>query len=218
MKENAYTYIKERILNCEYYPGQTISEKEILESIGTGRTPVREALITLQKENLIEIYSRKGTCAKSITAKDVMELYQLRKIIEPTVAVTSKRRFDYARLLEFDSRFEEASEKENAQTAREFFSLDVEFHQMIVDTTGNDRLMRMFRELMQETYRIGIYSAQMQVSNSRASTCCQHRRIIQAILSERDSEIETTLITHINRSLLSSLQAVKIAGLSAAAP
>nr|WP_319490000.1 GntR family transcriptional regulator [uncultured Caproiciproducens sp.] len=214
LKATAYAYIKEKILNCEYYPGQNISEKQIVETICAGRTPVREALITLQKENLVEVYPRKGTCAKTIITSDVMELYQLRKLIEPTVAVKFKRNINYAKLLEFDSKFKENSDHSGSESDKQFYSLDVEFHQFIVNSTENSRLIRMFRELMQDTYRIGIFSALLHNNNSKAATYSQHNRIVQSILMEDDAEIEAAFTSHINNSLVSALETLRKAPLT----
>ena len=65
-KITAYSYLKEKLLNCEFKPGQYLNEKEIVQSSCFGRTPVREALILLQAEKLVEVVPRKGTYARSI--------------------------------------------------------------------------------------------------------------------------------------------------------
>lgn len=209
LKETAYTYIKDKILNCEYYPGQDISEKQIVEMIRTGRTPVREALIMLQRENLVEIYPRKGTCAKTITIPDTIELYQLRKLLEPAAAKNFKQHISPEKLLEFDAEFLKLCNDTDPNNEKKFYRLDVAFHQFIIDSTGNTRLIEIYQKLLQDTYRIGIFSMLQHNNNSKNSTYSAHHRIIQALLTEDDNEIEAAFTLHINQSLISALKTLK---------
>lgn len=209
LKDSAYQFIKDKVLNCEFYPGKEISEKQIAETIGTGRTPVREALLMLQKENLIEIYPRSSTRAKKILPEETAQTYQIRKLIEPTVAIKFKNQINSIELLNFEKRFDEMKHRTNLEDERQFYSLDIEFHQFIVDTPGNERLSRYFHELMQDTYRVGILSMLQHRNSPRQETLSEHRRIIRAILMEDDREIETAFAEHINHSLLSSLETLR---------
>ncbi|MDX9984086.1 GntR family transcriptional regulator, partial [Sphaerochaeta sp.] len=60
LKQQAYDYLKTKILNCEIKPGEYICEKDILESAEISRTPFREAVIMLQAEHLVEVRPRHG--------------------------------------------------------------------------------------------------------------------------------------------------------------
>lgn len=214
LKETAYAFVKNKILNCDYYPGQDISEKQIAETIGAGRTPVREALIMLQQENLVEIFPRSGTCAKRILPSEIVELYQIRKLIEPAVAIKYKGQFNSIALLDFDRRFCEMSSQATVNDERQFYALDIEFHQFIVDTPGNARLSRYYRGLMQDTYRVGILSMLQSHNSPRKDTQREHNRIIRAILMEDEHEIEAAFAEHINGSLLSSLETLRLLNIS----
>ncbi len=176
---------------------------------GAGRTPVREAFLMLQKENLIEIFPRSGTCAKRILPEDITQLYQLRKLIEPTVAIKYKNQIDSVRLLDYEQKFNKMRDCTELEDERQFYALDIEFHQFIVDSAGNDRLTRIYRELMQDTYRVGILSMLQRLNNPHQSTYSQHCRIIRAILMENDEEINAAFTEHINASQICSLEALR---------
>ena len=60
LTNQAYEYLYRKIVSCEYLPGQELNEKQLLEETSFGRTPLREALLMLQAENLIDIFPRKG--------------------------------------------------------------------------------------------------------------------------------------------------------------
>ena len=77
---------------CQYMPGEAVNELKIMEETGIGRTPVREALLALKEEGLIEIRPRKGTFACAITEFQINEMYQIRRLLEPISAVKYKQR------------------------------------------------------------------------------------------------------------------------------
>lgn len=60
MANRAYEDLFQKIVYCEYAPGQEINEKQLVEETGFGRTPLREALLLLKKEGMVDIFPRKG--------------------------------------------------------------------------------------------------------------------------------------------------------------
>ena len=72
--ELAYNYLLNKILSCEYLPGQEISEKMLNDQLSFGRTPIREALVTLKSQNLITVYPRKGMQIRPFTKKYINEI------------------------------------------------------------------------------------------------------------------------------------------------
>lgn len=216
LKETAYDFIKEKLLTCEIYPGQSISEKQIAETLGIGRTPIREALLMLQKENLIDIYPRRGTCAKRIIASDMIELYQIRKLIEPVTATQYKGQIDILKLQDFERRFMDNYRLEPLNEQNDY-TLDAEFHQYLVDVANNSRLSLLFRNVQQEMIRVGLLSAKLHLNNPRENTLEQHRGIIRSILMENDREISESIREHLNTSMLISLETIRVADSATAA-
>ena len=209
MKDAAYGYLKKKLLDCEIPPGAAISEMQVADELEIGRTPVREAILLLQKEGLVDVFARKSTCARAISVGDVDELYQLRKIIEPTVATQFKRQIDSERLLQFDAQFLALQDTTGYDSDREFYQLDIDFHSFIVNSTDNGRLRSIFTDIMQSTYRLGIYSTIRYHNNSKRETYTEHHRIIQAVMMEDDAEIQAAFIAHINRSRMFSLKTLE---------
>lgn len=206
MRDIAYEYLKDKILTCEILPGENISEKQVSEVLKTGRTPVRESIITLQNEGLAEVFPRRGTFATTITTEHTVALYQLRKLIEPAVAIQFKQKLDPVRLMHFDKQFEKICDQTGRESDIAFYKLDIQFHNFIVGSAENPLLQHMFDDLMQATYRLGMYSLTQNLQNPKDKTCKEHQRIIQAVLMEDDLEIQNAYIDHINRSRISALK------------
>lgn len=215
MKDIVYEYLRTAILDCKILPGEYINEKHIAESLNTGRTPVREAILTLQNEGLIEIFPRKGMCAKAITIAETIELYQLRKILEPTIAVQFKQNIDHYQLMTFDSKFRELSKSDKKEEDVLFYQLDAQFHRFLIDSTRNSLLQNIFADIMQKTYRVGIFNTINSNFNSKRQTYAEHHRIIVALQTEDDNEINSALISHINQSRMVSLKTLELAGVPA---
>ena len=81
MTQKSLLYLRDKIQNCQLMPGETLSEKELCEEIGCGRTPVREALLSLRGDGLVEIFPRKGIRVAPFTKEGICEIYQIRKLI-----------------------------------------------------------------------------------------------------------------------------------------
>ena len=80
-----------RILRTEIFagrlqPGQPMPERLLAEQLGVSRTPVREALFTLQSEGLVELTPNRGATVRTITANDVVQIYSLRGVLEAYAA------------------------------------------------------------------------------------------------------------------------------------
>ncbi|MGC1442083.1 MAG: GntR family transcriptional regulator [Burkholderiaceae bacterium] len=84
--QTAYQEIRQRILDLHWPPGFTMLEQEVAETLGMSRTPVREALIRLQEERLVEVVPRHGMRVLPISAKEMRDIYQVLTSLEATAA------------------------------------------------------------------------------------------------------------------------------------
>ncbi|MEG1548696.1 MAG: GntR family transcriptional regulator [Clostridia bacterium] len=83
LKHKAYEIIKENIISCRYAPGEFLNEADLMEEIGTSRTPIREALNKLEQEKLVRIVPKKGIMTSELTLKEINDVYQVRIMLEP---------------------------------------------------------------------------------------------------------------------------------------
>lgn len=207
LKESAYEYIKHKLKVCAYLPGEAINELKISEETGIGRTPVREALLSLKEENLVEVRPRKGTFAAAISEAQINEMYQIRRLLEPVVAVKYKQVFDKSILLDYDVLFEHL----DIRNDEEYYNLDIDFHQFIINATANPALIEFYEKIMFTQYRIGAYNSIRGLAQ-KENYYTEHHSIIQALLEEDDQKIEDSCIYHISRSHVVSLKALKAVG------
>lgn len=86
MNKKIYQEIKERILFMEYEPGKVLNEKELAKEFGISRTPVREALLKLEWEKLVEIIPRGGVFVSKIEFQTLRDIFHFRVYIEGLIA------------------------------------------------------------------------------------------------------------------------------------
>ena len=185
LTNQAYEYLYRKIVSCEYLPGQELNEKQLLEETSFGRTPLREALLMLQAENLIDIFPRKGMRITPFTEKSIDDLYQTRKLIEPTVCKKYISMYSKSRLLEY--------------------LIDTSFHSYLVDITGNEILINLYQSVIIQQMRLAVYAA-LKDDQNRVDNLEQHRAIIDALLRENEDAVQDAIILHINHSLIKSLK------------
>lgn len=139
MRMDAYNQLKYQILHGVYYPGQKISEKIVSQDLGIGRTPVREAIIRLERYSLVEVVPQSGTYITKIDLKSAETAQFLRRKIDPDVLLqfsikASDDMFDRVEQNLSQQRQAVADGNDNL-----FFDLDEQFHQLFY--IGADRQM-----------------------------------------------------------------------------
>ena len=204
LTNQAYEYLYNKIISCEYLPGQELNEKQLLEETSFGRTPLREALLMLQSESLIEIFPRKGMRITAFTEKSIDDLYQTRKLIEPTVCRKYITLYSKSRLLEFQKMFERAEDASDVEEYR----IDTSFHSYLISITDNNIPINMYHSIMIHQMRMAVYAA-MQDSSNRMGNLKQHKAIIDALLRENEEDVQDAIVLHINHSLIKSLKLLR---------
>lgn len=193
LPEYAYHRIKERIVDCRMLPGSVVAEDALAAECGTSRTPVREALLRLAREGLVTIYPRRGTFVSPISLKDVHEVFELRGIIEPRVARLSCSAMDPAALRRFRDAFRAMDRKPPAFD--EWFRRDREFHDFIVASGGNGRLIRLYETILDQNQRMRILAGRLPLRAEETNR--EHAAIAEALLARDGERIERAMADHI---------------------
>lgn len=201
LTEKAYNHLLDSILSCNYMPGQELYEKQLNEILDFGRTPIREALLILKNEDLIDIFPRKGMRVKPITSESINNIYQIRKIIEPNIAVQFKSSYPKETFTKYQHELERLEHTDQIG----FYKADLQFHFSFIKITNNKKLIDLYNHLMKEQLRLAMYAAIKGISNTKDNGP-QHMKIINAMLTENDQDIRESIIYHLNHSLITSLK------------
>jgi len=219
--DDAYSEVRSFLLDGDVRPGQRLSHRLLAKELNLSRSPVREALLRLEAEGLIEHRPQSGVYLREISARDLRELYEIREILEPHAAeqaarqATASQRSQLARICDdvaaIAGRSDLVEWLTKASHRRQLSNLDREFHAVILTAAGN-RIARQFFETAQVLSLVFFWN-HMQVPTNRlakrvAPTAKQHRRIEQAIKKGDAITARRAMKAHIagmSRRILASL-------------
>ncbi|MBS3970037.1 MAG: GntR family transcriptional regulator [Clostridia bacterium] len=157
LMDMAYEIIKKRIINLTYPPGSSLTEAGLAQELQTSRMPIRMAVRRLENEGWLVADYRKKIRVKDITRKDVLEIYQIRSLLENNAL---QMIFDLKKTWEYSHRIEEkvVRIKASQKDLYEWELADTEMHMEIVSIYENERINRIYRSNQDELIRIGLMS------------------------------------------------------------
>lgn len=178
--DRAYDGIKKRILDNEYYPGYQALEQEIASELGVSRTPVREALIRLQHEGLVELIPRRGMRVVPVVASDMQEIYEVLTSLESMAAeLLARQKPDALRLEPMKSAtrdMEAAIEKDDLEA---WAAADERFHRCLIDLCGNGRLATMANTVRDQGHRARMVT--LRLREKPVASIDEHQQLVEAI-------------------------------------
>jgi DNA-binding GntR family transcriptional regulator len=188
--------LRSRIIDGVLEPGALLAESAAARELGVSRVPVREALFALEREGLVEFSATGRAYVKDLSPHDFEELYVLRLALEPVAA-----RLAAAALREDASQLEaniKATSK--APTLLVVTNLDLEFHEIILEATGNARLLKLWRSLRSELELwLGRLhrSKQLQTHGTREETVSTHRDLLECFRTQSPAVCERKMREHV---------------------
>ncbi len=150
----AYEIIKEDIVCNKIKPGTLLVERQICEALNTSRTPVREAIQKLVNENLVEFVPGMGAFVSNITYNDIIEIYDIRAMLEGLAAERCTMHIRPAEREQMDENIFLLQEAVKKNDYDAFIEQDIKFHQTIVNCARNERLRRLAGNYMDQARRI----------------------------------------------------------------
>lgn len=138
LTDTAYARLEEQIVTLQLPPGSALSEGALVEALGIGRTPVREALQRLAREGLVEIMPRRGIVVSGIDVQRQLELLQLRREVERLMARLAAERAaecERGQFREMAGRMREAS---TANDDVKFMRSDSELNALLAQVCRNE--------------------------------------------------------------------------------
>ena len=178
----AYVEIKRRILGNIYPPGFQALEEELATQLGMSRTPVREALIRLEKEGLVEVTPRRGMRVVPVAPDDMAEIYDVLTCLEARAAQRLAARKPSREGIEPMIRaVDEMDAALDRQDLEAWAEADERFHRQLLELSGNRRLADMAFTVADQAHRARMVTLQMRPLPRRSSK--DHRRVLDAILA-----------------------------------
>lgn len=202
LSDQAYKYIKEKILTGELSGGDIITESGVGSVLKMSRTPVKRAFTQLEYENYLSSVDGVGTIVSSLSIKDLIDLYECRKILEVAALKTSINNIDSYELAELRKEFEKIIMDcdNNIEIDSDYATaLDLRFHNMIADNTDNAYIENLLDSIDSKVQRYKFEAYYLTKTERTSAT--QHIKIIDLIEKKDYDKAKEALENHINWSL-----------------
>ena len=196
LRDVVFRTLREAILKGKIKPGERLMEIQLAKKLGVSRTPVREAIRMLELEGLVTMVPRKGAAVAAISEKTLRDVLEVRRALEELSVMLACERMTWEQFEELraaNTRFARAAEGEDITLIAK---TDEDFHDIIYQSTGNDKLILLLNELREQMYRYRVEHIKMK--ERRSILIKEHQEIIDA-LRERNADIAVAVMRkHIN--------------------
>jgi DNA-binding GntR family transcriptional regulator len=210
LTELAVERIRAAIIEGRFGFGEQLSEAALAAQLGISKTPVREALLRLKLDGLVEIHPQRGTFVFAVGAAEVAEICRFREIIEAAAlaeAMAKTRETLVARLEENVAAMRRAHRARNTGALPQ---LDDEFHGAIIELCGNAYLRAAYGLI---EHKIHALRWRLPASNDQVEHCQDnHALILEQIREASVGRAQTTLKRHIRDTEEAYLQASRSTG------
>ncbi|SLK14385.1 transcriptional regulator, GntR family [Arthrobacter sp. P2b] len=197
-REKAYIHLRENVLTDPELQGRFLNETELAADIGVSRTPVREALLLLVSDGLVELIPQRGAYVPAITGREISELMELRGVLENYAArlVIAEQRVPAGLMQETLDLQARIPDTESPGDAREFIRLDTLFHQQLIDAAGNELISRTYSKLHVRQILVGV-AALFRTGGRRQDVCAEHQGILDALVAGDAVQAQKAIDEHL---------------------
>jgi DNA-binding GntR family transcriptional regulator len=201
-----YSDLRTELVSLQRRPGEVISEAEIALSYGVSRTPVREAILKLSDEGLLEIFPQSGIFVSRIPIAALPEAIIIRKALEATTAQLAAERATSSQILVLHSILERQREANAARDRDAFHQADEMFHATIAEVAGYPGIWTLIQQVKVHVDRYRRLTLPQEGRIGR--TIAEHEAILGAIEAHDPAGARTALEFHLER-LLSDISATQ---------
>jgi DNA-binding GntR family transcriptional regulator len=187
--------IRHAIAEGRLQPGERLKEKELAEMLGISRTPVREALLLLQAEGLVDAMPNRGATVKAYTEAELADLYELRALLEGYAARRAASRITEGQLAILRETLTDFAAARHRNDREEIFRVNLRFHYTIVEASGVARLANLVRATIELplVYRSFYLFSPAETELSEG----MHRRVTSALTAGDAERAELLMKEHI---------------------
>ncbi|NLE26481.1 MAG: GntR family transcriptional regulator, partial [Clostridiaceae bacterium] len=206
LRDVIFETLRKAIVSGDIKPGERLMEVSLADQMGVSRTPVREAIRRLEAEGLVTMTPRKGTHVSELSVKDIMDVLEVRTVLDKLATDLAAKRMQPAQLKSLESvhkQYISCVERENMEGA---VKKDVEFHDLIYAASGNPRLVAVAGSLREHIYRFRVIY--MSGSLIAENVLNEHEEILTALKEAQNNIASNLAEKHIRNQMETIIKTV----------
>jgi DNA-binding GntR family transcriptional regulator len=179
--EQAYSAIRAKILDNSYSPGFQVLESVLVSELGVSRTPLREALIRLQQEGLVEVIPRHGMRVLPLFAQDMAEIYQILSALESSAAeMLAARKPSAKELAPLKAATQDMVKALKKDDLKAWAAADERFHASLIGLAGNRLLAQAVAAYWDRAHRARMFTLKLRPKPVNSTK--EHAQMVEHIL------------------------------------
>lgn len=198
LRESVLEQLRTAIVTGRLREGEVVSAPTLGQSLGVSATPVREAMMDLAREGLVETIKNKGFRITSMSDKDLDDLAQIRLMLEPPAMRLVAGRLTEAGIRDLTRLADACLRAAEREDLEEYLRDDREFHALVLSFTGNPQLVTLATSLRMRTrlYGIGVLAREGRLAESAS----EHHLLIETLSSGDGEGAEQLMRAHISHA------------------
>lgn len=208
LRDVVFQALRKAILTGDLKPGERLMEIHLADELGVSRTPIREAIRKLELEGLVTMLPRRGAQVAEISEKGLRDVLEVRRALDIFCAETACERIDDIGKEELKAACENFEAAVKTGDASKIAKADVEFHDIIIRATGNERIVVVINNLAEQMYRYRFEYIKDESIHSQLIE--EHRALTKAITEGNLKDAEDAAGRHIDNQEASILKQLRI--------
>ncbi len=208
LRDVVFNTLRKAILTGQLRPGERLMEVHLANKLGVSRTPIREAIRKLELEGLVIMIPRRGAEVAQITEKSLKDVLEVRRALDALSVELACERItqeELEALKEAATEFEEATRGKDASVIAK---ADVQFHDIIVQATGNRRLQQLVNNLAEQMYRYRF--VYIKDDSQHEKLIAEHKEILESIMERNKERASAAAKLHIDNQEKSIIQQIRL--------
>ena len=210
LRDVVFNTLRQEILTGRLKPGERLMEIHLANKLGVSRTPIREAIRKLELEGLVIMIPRRGAEVAQITLKSLKDVMEVRCALDVLAIELACERMDTETLANLLAACENFSTAVQTRDTRKMAEADVAFHDIIVHSTGNTRLIQLVNNLSEQMYRYRFEYLKDITSHEMLEK--EHEEMYQSILKKDKVSAAEVVRKHIRNQEEAIIRQLRLEG------
>jgi len=219
-----YDYIKQRILSLQYPPGMNLAEVDFVSELKISRTPVREALIKLASEGLVELHQNRGAWVSEITLSDIRQFFEALDVAQRMVTRLAALRFNPPALQSLRTHAADFDRSVKTGNIGAMHEANFQFHAVIARNCGNALVAEHYMRLLNIGTRVShlalVYEQSSRAKDDKTlgleNIGDEHRKMVEYIMSgeaDKAEEVAREHTQHFRQRVLNYVMSSEASGI-----
>jgi DNA-binding GntR family transcriptional regulator len=198
LHSQVYHSMIQMLFEGQFEPGERIIELKLAERLGVSRGPIREAIRMLTKDGLL-VDSDGSVCVYNPMLKDIIEVYQCRESLESLAARLAAQVITKAQIQQLEAVLENTRQAIESENKRQIVALNTEFHELIVEASGNKQLIELMTMLKNKVQYMR--NTMFRLYYRKDNYLDEHYSIFEQIAKGNEIQAEMEMKSHIQNDL-----------------